>query len=512
MSIDNSKLLIQDISKLFNNSNNYDVKIIVGKGNNIEKFNAHSVILRERSNYFSTILKKWTKNVIIPNINPHAFKIILKYFYTGDYSLDEENNEKYIIDLLIAADELEIFELVEHIQENIIYSKVSWIQNNFMQVYNLAFKNVELEFIRKYCDELISKNVELIFESHNFNLIDKSLLISIIKKDELALGEIEIWNYVIKWGTEQKPQINSKISELTQDDYEELKNRLHGILEHIRFFTMSSDDFWNKIWPLKDLLPDNILNKLVNYNLPSRIPPPTGSLSKRIPKMLNDSNIINYRQANIIANWIDRNDNKFAHKLGTTYNYELLLRGSRDGIDMNHFESICCKQRNTLVVIKLRGSDKIIGGYNPKLWSYWDDDSYLDVDLTDIDSNIDFVYNNGDDDDNEDDDDDDNYGDDGDIGDYDGFVYDGGDDDFDDDVCWLYTSNSFIFSFDKLEMDSYILSRVKNFSRAIVFDWKIGFGDLQFFPDGNYNHRYYKKKIIDTNSFIIEDYEVFSVF
>ncbi|CAG8468482.1 9493_t:CDS:2 [Rhizophagus irregularis] len=166
MSIDNSKLLIQDISKLFNNSNNYDVKIIVGK----------------------------------------------------DYSLDEENNEKYIIDLLIAADELGIFELVEHIQENIIYSKVSWIQNNFMQVYNLAFKNVGLEFIRKYCDELIN---------------------------------------------------------LTQDDYEELKNRLHGILEHIRFFTMSSDDFWNKIWPLKDLLPDNILNKLVNYNLPSRIPPPT---------------------------------------------------------------------------------------------------------------------------------------------------------------------------------------------------------------------------------------------
>lgn len=78
MSIDNSKLLIQDVSKLFDNSNNYDVKIIVGKGNNIEKFNAHSVILRVRSNYFSTILKKWTKNVIIPNINPHAFKIILK--------------------------------------------------------------------------------------------------------------------------------------------------------------------------------------------------------------------------------------------------------------------------------------------------------------------------------------------------------------------------------------------------------------------------------------------------
>jgi hypothetical protein len=78
MSIDNSKLLIQDISKLFNNPNNYDVKIIVGKGDNIEKFYAHSVILRVRSNYFNIKLNKWTKNIIIPNINPHAFKIILK--------------------------------------------------------------------------------------------------------------------------------------------------------------------------------------------------------------------------------------------------------------------------------------------------------------------------------------------------------------------------------------------------------------------------------------------------
>jgi hypothetical protein len=387
-----------------------------------------------------------------------------------------------------------------------------------MQIYNVAFKYVGFEFIHKYCEELINKNVELIFESHNFNLIDRSLLISIIKKDELALGEIEIWDYIIKWGMEQKPQISSEISDLTQDDYEELKNRLHGMLEHIRFFTISNNDFWNKIWPLKDLLSDNLINKLVNYNLPSRIPPPIGSLSKRIPKKLNDSNIINYRQANIIANWIDRNDDKFEHKLGTTCNYELLLRGSRDGMDMNHFESICDEQSNTLVVIKLRGSEKIIGGYNPKHWGYYDD-YYLDVDFIDID-NIDLDYNNDDDDGDDDDDDDgidnDDDGDDGDDGndhDDDGFV-DGGDDYDDDDIWlnWLYTSNSFIFSFDNLEMDSYILSRVKNVSRAIVFDWKIGFGDLQFFPDGNYNHRYYKKKIMDTDSFVIEDYEVFSVF
>ena len=67
-------------------------------------------------------------------------------------------------------------------------------------------------------------------------------------------------------------------------------------------------------------------------------------------------------------------------------------------------------------------------------------------------------------------------------------------------------------SFDNIKMDSYTLSRVKRPYRAVVFDKKIGFGDLQLFPFGRYIHRYYKKKIIDTELFVMEDYEVFSVF
>ena len=38
------------------------------------------------------------------------------------------------------------------------------------------------------------------FSTLKVNLIEESLLISTIKKDELACKEIEIWNYhVIKW-------------------------------------------------------------------------------------------------------------------------------------------------------------------------------------------------------------------------------------------------------------------------------------------------------------------------
>jgi hypothetical protein len=132
-----------------------------------------------------------------------------------------------------------------------------------VKAYNASFKYEGFEVIQEHCEELIGESPELLFESDDFNLIEEPLLISVIEKDELAYKEIEIWNYVIKWGMEQKPQINSKISELTQEDYEELQNRLHELFKCIRFFTLTSDEFYNVIWPLRELLSDDLIDELV---------------------------------------------------------------------------------------------------------------------------------------------------------------------------------------------------------------------------------------------------------
>ncbi|CAI2174885.1 14495_t:CDS:2 [Funneliformis geosporum] len=315
---DNAELLLQDISNLYNNSNNHDVKIIVGNNNNVETFKAHSIILRIRSNYFNGVLSnKWRykkdKNFTIieqQNIKPQAFKIILEYFYTGSYSLDESNQE-YIIELLFACDELELAELVTHIQENIIYNHTSWIQQNF-----------------------------------------------------------------------QTPEIKSEISELTQQDLEVLKNRLRNVLQHVRFFTMSYDEFWDDIWPLKGIFSDHLLDKLVDYNLNSivKISPPTNSLTKRIPKKFDDSNIISYGQANTLLNWIFNEDVKIECKLHVSYDLKLVHCGSRDGMDLETFYELCGSEYAVLIVIKIKESEKVIGGYNPLSWNSCRDDHLITSD------------------------------------------------------------------------------------------------------------------------------------
>ena len=72
-------------SKLRQNPTDYNVKIIVGEGKNIEEFKLNLETLTTRSDYFKNALStRWAKiedGIIIfekPNISPLVFEILIK--------------------------------------------------------------------------------------------------------------------------------------------------------------------------------------------------------------------------------------------------------------------------------------------------------------------------------------------------------------------------------------------------------------------------------------------------
>lgn len=79
--------LVNDLTKLLNESNCYDVEIKIGmEENNVKIFKAHSNILKARSSYFETALSNsWIKRsddgkVILfekENISPKIFEVLL---------------------------------------------------------------------------------------------------------------------------------------------------------------------------------------------------------------------------------------------------------------------------------------------------------------------------------------------------------------------------------------------------------------------------------------------------
>ncbi|CAG8642608.1 16019_t:CDS:2, partial [Acaulospora morrowiae] len=116
------KDLSRDYESLLENGNFSDVIIRVGgESNDIKEFRAHSLVLRARSSYFKTALSdNWVKkveNTIIfekPNIRPKEFKVIIKYIYSGVFQLNSQNL-MFILNILVAADELCLSELFDYI-------------------------------------------------------------------------------------------------------------------------------------------------------------------------------------------------------------------------------------------------------------------------------------------------------------------------------------------------------------------------------------------------------------
>ncbi|RIA94610.1 hypothetical protein C1645_817774 [Glomus cerebriforme] len=432
-----TQVLLRDIEKLYLNSYDYNVIIKVGEGLNIKKFKAHSNILCARSSYFQAALSaNWVKredNIIYldkPNISPKVFEIILNYIYTSKCVIEADN---ILLDVLVAADELILLELITYLEDYIISKKKDWIHKNLVQVWKISSQHESFSKLQPYCNELIDDKPECLFESEDFITIDKITLEELLQREDINIGEeIEIWNKVIKWGIEKEPKLEKEISKWTQIDFEELKERLKDLLPHIRFYTIPGSEYYQYIRPYKKILERDFLNELKKFYIDENCEPPQDVLLHRSPL----SKIIHPSQFEIIAKWIDSKE--FIKEELVTYKFKLLLRGSRDGMNSDKFHQICDNKGSTLVIVKIDGTRKIIGGYNPFSWTS---------------SGI-----------------------------------------------WKVTNKSFIFSFkNRRDFNDYILSNVKLPLIAISDGHFVEFGDgdLAWFSK-SYSHKAYDKKILET--------------
>ena len=119
-------------------------------------------------------------------------------------------------------------------------------------------------------------------------------------------------------GIKQTPELENENhqNEWTDKNYEDLKNILKNLIPLIRFLDISSDDFYDKVHPYERIIPHQIYDELMSYYL-NDILPKTISIIPRVA-----SAIIKPKLANIIANWIDRND---SNVLSFNYKYKFNL-------------------------------------------------------------------------------------------------------------------------------------------------------------------------------------------
>ncbi|KAF0447971.1 BTB-domain-containing protein [Gigaspora margarita] len=192
--------------------------------------------------------------------------------------------------------------------------------------------------------------------------------------------------------------------------------------------------------------------------------------SKLLPRHGNvyiDSDIIESEHSVIISSWIEKKFEKLSCK------FILAYRGTRDGFDSNISYYMCETIIAILVLIKIKDSNKIIGGYNPLGWNlishgYYGSDCFEDACF--------------------------------------------------EEEHWASANDSFIFCFDE-NSNTHTLSHVENPEKAIYNNscadesWlNFGGGDLVLKDQrGTCSKCNYEKTILEDYIFIAEEVEIFQV-
>ncbi|RIB09216.1 hypothetical protein C2G38_2146673 [Gigaspora rosea] len=276
---------------------------------------------------------------------------------------------------MVITCELFFEELAKRLETYLIETKASWLRLHFSEVFQKSFQNNKLQVLQNWCNDIIVKYPEKFFKSEDFTSIQENVLISVIKRDDLQLEEVKIWKYVIEWGIAQNSGIPSDPKNWSNDNFLIMKTTLQNCLPFIRYFQISSENVINNLQPYRRILDDNlwddIMKRLLLPNNPisSLILPPRVVLTQTLPPRTTEpfSTIINEAHAAEITSWIDEKADEYT-TTNNPYEFKLLLRGTRDGFTPASFWNLCDKQTNLVVVAKIKGTDEILGGYNPVGW------------------------------------------------------------------------------------------------------------------------------------------------
>jgi hypothetical protein len=246
-----------------------------------------------------------------------------------------------------ASINLSLKELTEFIKEYIINYHQLLLRNDPIGILQIVNDNKTFINIKEFCMEKICSEPEILFKSEKFIQLSATLLENILERNDLNLDEIEVWNNLIKWGSAHDRDIKN-------------------FIKLIRFYDISSEDYLTKIKPNEEYyLPKKLREDLLKfYLIPGHKPE-----CKTLPKRMIDSVIINQKHVALFADWIDRKNGNNENNIGgISYKFNLLYRASRDGDRVTEIHKKCNNKGATIIVIKIKDSEQLVGGYSPIGW------------------------------------------------------------------------------------------------------------------------------------------------
>ncbi|RIB18895.1 hypothetical protein C2G38_2308890 [Gigaspora rosea] len=163
------------------------------------------------------------------------------------------------------------------------------------------------------------------------------------------MEEIKIWNRVIGWGIAQNSDLPTNPKNWSHKNFLSLKTTaLYKIIYLISDIFRCLMTLTNNVQPYQQILEKNLWDNITKDFM---------SADRQ-----NSEPIINGAHAAEIASWVDKKVYTYIH-MSLNYFFEELEMVYKDS-----FWRLCAKQTHLVVIIKVKGTDEILGGYNPIGW------------------------------------------------------------------------------------------------------------------------------------------------
>lgn len=177
--VNSPSTLDSDMVYGYSNPKYTDVTFVVGDAGNQERVPAHAVVLAARSQYFRAMFLGGlridrSKDIVLAEVSPVAFRQILRYLYVGSVDFNEVEREGTIVDLYTLSKRFHSPKLERFVEDVLSYSLSP---ENAVSILLLA-EQQDSESLRKKTVDFFYKNRVEVEASEDFS--DSSELVESI--------------------------------------------------------------------------------------------------------------------------------------------------------------------------------------------------------------------------------------------------------------------------------------------------------------------------------------------
>ncbi|KAI4905017.1 hypothetical protein NFI96_020172 [Prochilodus magdalenae] len=222
-------------AQMFNNEHMADVHFVVGPPGSSKKVPAHKYVLAVGSSVFCAMfygdLAEGDTEIHVPDVEPTAFLVLLKYLYSDEIELEADT----VLATLYTAKKY----LVSPLAEACVHFLETGLEARNACVLLWQSRLFDEPELTQRCWEVIDAQAEAALRSEGFCQIDLATLESVLRRDTLNVKEASVLRATLNWAESECRRRGLKLTPQNK------RSTLGNALYLLRLPTMSLEEFAN---------------------------------------------------------------------------------------------------------------------------------------------------------------------------------------------------------------------------------------------------------------------------